>query len=84
MFCISSEPQAYTFPSAASSHRGNILLQFGGGVPSLHAHEVCLPSSTVILFFQFIGELEDIPTSADMSGRGYLLTQLDTQRVSTL
>ena len=31
--------------------------------------------------FQYIGELEDIPTSADMSGRGYLLTQLDAQRV---
>ena len=30
---------------------------------------------------QYLGELKDIPTSVDMSKRGYLLSQLDTQRV---
>jgi len=37
----------------------------------------------VIICIQYVGIIEDIPTSADMASRGFLLAALDEKRVRT-
>ena len=48
---------------------------------SLLLHHPTPPPPHTHTHTQYLGELKDIPTSVDMSKRGYLLSQLDTQRV---